>query len=219
MIFPFEHQDSEHHKMSARERLGQLAILVSSEVNGQTMVEELLYSFAGRRLQLPQAGYPPPAHNYTAWHRKEVFTRPYLLRSIFSLYSRRPLTQSIHDTILRISYGGQCVQHLRQYVLVCASLVLAIGCAALPPPPQPALSEPYALLTFPESMQLLTIDGQSLNTRARVKAIRVTPGQHTLQFAYQPTNVGDSESHAGQLAMPFPLETQAGATYVFVART
>ena len=111
------------------------------------------------------------------------------------------------------------MQHLRRYVLICASLVLAIGCAAPPPPPQPALSEPYALLTFPEPMQLLTIDGQSLNTRARVKAIRVTPGHHTLQFAYQPTNVGDSASHAGQLAMPFPLETQAGATYVFVART
>ena len=146
-------------------------------------------------------------------------TLPPLLCTVFPLYSKRLLPQGIHDTILPIRYGGRRVQHLRRYVLICASLVLAIGCAALPPPPQPALSEPYALLTFPEPMQLLTIDGQSLNTRARVKAIRVTPGQHTLQFAYQPTNVGDSQSHAGQLAMPFPLETQAGATYVFVART
>lgn len=111
------------------------------------------------------------------------------------------------------------MQHLRRYVLVCASLVLAIGCAALPPPPQPVLSEPYALLTFPEPMQLLAIDKQSLDTRARVKAIRVTPGQHTLEFAYRPMSVGDSASHAGQQAAPFPLETQAGITYVFVART
>jgi len=53
-----------------------LRILVSCDVNGQTMVEELLYRFVGRRLRLPQASFPPPARNYVAWHRKEVFRAP-----------------------------------------------------------------------------------------------------------------------------------------------
>jgi hypothetical protein len=41
-----------------------------------TLVDELLYRFEGRRLRLPQASYPPPAHAYVAWHRKEVFRVP-----------------------------------------------------------------------------------------------------------------------------------------------
>jgi hypothetical protein len=45
-------------------------------VYGQTMIEELLYRFEGRRLLLPQSSYPPPAHDYVAWHRKEVFHAP-----------------------------------------------------------------------------------------------------------------------------------------------
>lgn len=53
-----------------------LCILVSCDVNGQTMVAEFLYRFAGRRLQLPQSSYPPPARDYVAWHRKEVFRKP-----------------------------------------------------------------------------------------------------------------------------------------------
>jgi putative restriction endonuclease len=53
-----------------------LRILVSCDVNGQTMVEELLYCFAGRRLQLPQSSFPPPARHYVTWHRKEVFRAP-----------------------------------------------------------------------------------------------------------------------------------------------
>jgi putative restriction endonuclease len=53
-----------------------LRILVSCDVNGQTMVEEFLYRFAGQRLRPPQASYPLPTHNYVAWHRKEVFRAP-----------------------------------------------------------------------------------------------------------------------------------------------
>jgi hypothetical protein len=53
-----------------------LRILVSCDVNGQTMVEELLYRFAGRRLRPPQASHPLPTRNYVAWHRKEVFRAP-----------------------------------------------------------------------------------------------------------------------------------------------
>jgi predicted restriction endonuclease len=53
-----------------------LRILVSCDVNGQTMVEALLYRFAGQRLRLPQASYAPPARDYVTWHRKEVFHAP-----------------------------------------------------------------------------------------------------------------------------------------------
>jgi putative restriction endonuclease len=53
-----------------------LCILVSCDVNGQTMIEELLYRFEGRQLMLPQSSYPPPARDYVAWHRKEVFHAP-----------------------------------------------------------------------------------------------------------------------------------------------
>ena len=54
----------------------ELRILVSCDVSGQTMVDELLYHFEGRQLQPPQSSYPPPARDYVAWHRKEVFRAP-----------------------------------------------------------------------------------------------------------------------------------------------
>jgi putative restriction endonuclease len=54
----------------------ELRILVSCDVSGQTMVDELLYRFEGRQLRPPQSSYPPPAHDYVAWHRKEVFRAP-----------------------------------------------------------------------------------------------------------------------------------------------
>jgi putative restriction endonuclease len=44
-----------------------LRILVSCDVSGQTMVDELLYRFEGRRLRLPQASYPPPARWIRGW--------------------------------------------------------------------------------------------------------------------------------------------------------
>lgn len=53
-----------------------LRVLVSCDVNGQTMLEELLYRFEGRSLLVPQSSYPPPARDYVAWHRKEVFRTP-----------------------------------------------------------------------------------------------------------------------------------------------
>ena len=53
-----------------------LRILVSCDINGQTMVEELLYRFAGQPLRPPQVTYPPPARTYVTWHRKEVFRAP-----------------------------------------------------------------------------------------------------------------------------------------------
>jgi len=54
----------------------ELHILVSCDVNGQTMLEEFIHRFAGQRLRLPQPSYPPPARSYIAWHRKEVFRAP-----------------------------------------------------------------------------------------------------------------------------------------------
>lgn len=53
-----------------------LRILVSCDVNGQTMIEDLLYRFEGRHLLLPQSSYPPPARDYIAWHRQQVFRSP-----------------------------------------------------------------------------------------------------------------------------------------------
>jgi putative restriction endonuclease len=53
-----------------------LHILVSCDVNGQTMLDEFIHRFAGQRLRLPQPAYPPPARPYIAWHRKEVFRAP-----------------------------------------------------------------------------------------------------------------------------------------------
>jgi hypothetical protein len=47
------------------------------------------------------------------------------------------------------------------------------------------------------------------------RVIRVTPGLHSLYFAY----AGSSAQHAGQQADPFRLEAQAGYTYVFEAKT
>lgn len=53
-----------------------LKILVSAEVNGQSQVEELLYSFSNSRLRKPQTAYPPPDPRYLSWHRREVFQKP-----------------------------------------------------------------------------------------------------------------------------------------------
>ena len=53
-----------------------LHILISCDVNGQTMLDEFIHRFAGQRLRLPQSSYPPPARPYIAWHRKEVFRAP-----------------------------------------------------------------------------------------------------------------------------------------------
>jgi len=54
----------------------ELRILVSCDVSGQTMVDALLYRFEGRQVRPPQPSYPPPAREYVAWHRKEVFRAP-----------------------------------------------------------------------------------------------------------------------------------------------
>jgi hypothetical protein len=68
---------------------------------------------------------------------------------------------------------------------------------------------------LPDAIRLLTLDVQPFDPRVRVRAIRLTPGLHSLYFAY----AGSSAPHAGQQAEPFRLEAQAGYTYVFEAKT
>jgi putative restriction endonuclease len=52
------------------------SILVSQHVHGTEQVSERLVHLAGRRMRLPQAGEPPPAARFLAWHRREVFREP-----------------------------------------------------------------------------------------------------------------------------------------------
>jgi hypothetical protein len=88
-----------------------------------------------------------------------------------------------------------------------------LGCATLPA--QPDEAQPHALLVLPESIRLLALDAQSFDSRLPIKAMRVIPGPHSLRLAY----AGGSLPHAGQQADPFRLDTQAGHTYLFEAKT
>jgi hypothetical protein len=73
----------------------------------------------------------------------------------------------------------------------------------------------YALLLFPEAIRLVALDTQRIDSRVRIKTIRVTPGLHRLRMAY----AGPSPQHAGQQNDPFCLDTQAGQQYLFETRT
>jgi hypothetical protein len=103
------------------------------------------------------------------------------------------------------------------YVLFGLGLLAILGCASLPE--QPATSSPYAILSFPTTIQLLALDAQQLDTRLATKTLRVSPGQHTLQLAYTATGPGSSATHHGQPAAPFTLVVQQGMTYHFVTKT
>ena len=96
-------------------------------------------------------------------------------------------------------------------------LFFLAGC--LPTPPQPEVSEPYALLEFPRTIHLLAVDGQHLDERLFLRDLRVTPGRHTLHFAYNAHGTEGSRQHDGQRIAPFILETQAGRVYLFEAKT
>jgi len=101
----------------------------------------------------------------------------------------------------------------QRLLLIIGGLLGLLGCATLPE--QPGEAQPHALLVLPEAIRLLALDAQPLDQRLRVSAIRVTPGPHSLRFAY----VGRSAQHAGQQVEPFRLETQAGHRYFFEAKT
>lgn len=96
-------------------------------------------------------------------------------------------------------------------------LFFLAGC--IPTPSQPEVSAPYALLEFPRAMQLLALDGHAIDDRLLLRDLRVAPGRHTFHFAYTALGTEGSRQHDGQHAAPFPLETQAGRTYLFEAKT
>jgi len=88
-----------------------------------------------------------------------------------------------------------------------------LSCLASPEPPDGA--QPYASIVLPEAIRLVALDNQTFDPRLRLREIRVTPGLHTLRFAY----AGNSPQHAGQQNDPLQFEVQAGHQYVFEART
>jgi hypothetical protein len=103
--------------------------------------------------------------------------------------------------------------------MVLLALLWLAGCASIPPPPQPQAAAPHALLQLPDTIHVLAIDKQTVDSRAQIRELRLTPGDHTLYLAYEAVGVGDSPQHSGQQAAPFPLMAQAGMTYVFEAKT
>ena len=86
-------------------------------------------------------------------------------------------------------------------------------------PEQPPLTEPFALLQFSAAMQLTAVDNQPVASRQAIRTLRVRPGVHTLRFIHVNDGPEGSADHAGQLAAPFTLETHAGITYEFEAKT
>src|SRR5262249_8017334 len=78
-----------------------------------------------------------------------------------------------------------------------------------PPPEQPGDTQPYALLVFPDSIRLIALDTQTIDSRVRIQELRVAPGRHRLRLAY----TGPSPRHAGQVDDPVCLATQAGHRY------
>jgi hypothetical protein len=75
------------------------------------------------------------------------------------------------------------------------------------------------MLSFPATIQLLALDAQHFDSRFPINSLRVSPGQHTLQFVYVAAGPGSSTTHNGQHAAPFTLAMQEGMIYYFVAKT
>jgi hypothetical protein len=98
-------------------------------------------------------------------------------------------------------------------------LLVGVTCGLLhcttPLPEQPSGAQPYARLVLPDAIRLVALDTQTFDPRTQIREIQVTPGPHSLSFAY----AGSSPQHAGQQADPFRLEVQEGHQYVFEAKT
>jgi len=97
-------------------------------------------------------------------------------------------------------------------------LLLGVACgllSCLAPPEQPNGAQPYGRIVLPEAIRLVALDNRTFDPRLRIREIQVTPGPHTLHFAY----AGNSPQHAGQQHEPLHFEVQAGHQYVFEART
>jgi hypothetical protein len=99
------------------------------------------------------------------------------------------------------------------FILLLGGAYGLLSCLA--PPEQPNDAQPYARIVLPEAIRLVALDNQIVDPRLRIREIQVTPGSHTLRFAY----AGNSPQHAGQQHDPFQFEGQAGHQYVFEART
>jgi hypothetical protein len=99
------------------------------------------------------------------------------------------------------------------FILLLGGACGLLSCLA--PPAQPNGAQPYARLVLPDAIRLVALDNQTFDSRLRIKEIQVTPGTHTLRFAY----AGNSQPHAGQQYDPFQFEVEAGHQYVFEART
>jgi len=100
-------------------------------------------------------------------------------------------------------------------LVVLSSLCGLLRCATSPPPAQPPMSQPYALIVWPSAIHLLGLGTQTFDWRLRVQAIRVTPGPHRLRMTYE----GSSAAHQGQQEVAFLLETQAGHHYGLEPKT
>ena len=88
-----------------------------------------------------------------------------------------------------------------------------LGC--LPEPREPARGQPYAQLMFPDDVRLVFADTQSIDTRLRLRSLRLSPGLHRLRFAY----AGRHPQYAGQGSAFLCLEIHAGQQYTFEAKT
>ena len=99
------------------------------------------------------------------------------------------------------------------FILLLGGVYGLLSCLA--PPEQPNGTQPYARIVLPDAIRLVALDSQTFDPRLRIRELQVTPGTHTLRFAY----AGTSPQHAGQQYDPFPFEAQAGHQYVFEART
>jgi len=98
-------------------------------------------------------------------------------------------------------------------LVLLSSLFGLLGCLSLPE--QPSGAQPYARLVLPEAIRLVGIDSQSVDSRARLQDLQVTPGLHRFRFVY----AGDSPRHTGQQNDPFALDMTAGHQYELEART
>jgi len=101
----------------------------------------------------------------------------------------------------------------RWFMLLLGGACGLLSCLA--PPQQPDGAQPYARIVLPEAIRLVALDNQTFNPPLRIREIQVTPGLHTLRFAY----AGNSPQHAGQQNDPLQFEAQAGHQYVFDVRT
>ena len=106
------------------------------------------------------------------------------------------------------------------FLLLGVSLGWLGGCAkpqALPP--QPPLSEPFAVLKFSSAMKLIALDDQVIDSSQPIHTLRVQPGSRQLRFVHLNNGPEGSAAHAGQTADPFTLDAHEGVTYEFEAKT